>query len=73
MPTLSRAPPRLSGLCWRMKVRVKSVPSQGRSLVVAPTMVRLRKLVNAWEHRNVSVPLPGHITLCVMRQQSLSG
>jgi hypothetical protein len=42
-------------------------PPQG----IAPTMVRLGKLVRAWWQRNVSFPLHGYFTLCVIRQQSL--
>src|SRR6266496_4456160 len=47
-------------------------PVTGRAQGIAPTMRRLRKPVRAWWQRNVSFPSPGHSTLYVIRQQSLS-
>ncbi len=47
-------------------------PVTGRAQGIAPTMRRLRKPVRAWWQRNVSFPSPGHSTLYVIRQQSLT-
>jgi len=44
----------------------------GRPQGIAPTMVRLRKLMRIWRQRKVSFLSRGNFTLCVICQQSLT-